>query len=521
MNFFQKHVLKFHMLEIKNLTIELFNKPLVDDLSFVLNKGDKVGVIGEEGTGKSTLLKTIYSKELVSPYSTISGEILKKDLKLGYLEQSLNTDWNNFSVLDFFLKENPNDKEDLEKYSDFNKTEEIFSKLNISKDFLKKTKTIKTLSGGEKVKIQIAKILLKEPEVFLFDEPTNDLDLETLGWLENFIQKIQNPIVFVSHDETLLENTANCILHIEKVKKENTTRHTFKRIGYATYIEERNQEFEKQKRISDMEYREYKKDKKIFSHRKSIVRSKQIKILDSTERRILNKRMRNIVVQEKRIEKKRTTERPEVFDPIYISLDNSVEIPKGKVVLNFNVKELKVKNKILAKNIELSVSGPEKIGIVGDNGIGKTTLFKNILEVLKKDFEVGYMPQNYNEILNLEENVKDFLVENLDISELQNYITYLGSLHFSWEEINGPISELSYGQRAKLIILKMILEKKNVLVLDEPTRNLSVTSNPVIRKILKNYKGCILSVSHDRKFLKEVCDVVYKLNKDGLKETNV
>ncbi len=510
-------MLKSHMLEIKNLTIELFNKPLVENLSFVLNKGDKVGVIGEEGTGKSTLLKTIYSKELVSTYSTISGEILRKDLKIGYLEQSLNTDWNNISVLNFFLKENPKDKINLDKYSEFNKIEEIFSKLKISKDFLKKKKTIKTLSGGEKVKIQIAKILLKEPDVFLFDEPTNDLDLETLGWLENFIKEIQNPVIFVSHDETLLENVANCVLHIEKVKKDNILRHTFKRVGYATYIEEREQEFEKQKRISDMEYREYKKDKKIFSRRKSIVRSKQINILDSTERRILNKRMRNILVQEKRIEKKRVTERPEVLDPIYISLDSDVEIPKGKDVLKLRLKELKVKNKILAKNIELFVTGSEKVGIVGENGIGKTTLLKKILEVLEKDFEVGYMPQNYNEILNLDENVKDFLVENLDISELQSYITYLGSLRFTWEEINGPISELSYGQRAKLIILKMILEKKKVLILDEPTRNLSVTSNPVIREILKNYKGCIVSVSHDRKFLNEVCSRVYRLEREGLK----
>ncbi len=505
------------MFEIKNLTIELFNKPLVENLSFVLNKGDKVGVIGEEGTGKSTLLKTFYQLELVQKYCTVSGEILKKDLKLGYLEQSLDTEWNDISVLDFFLKENPKDETDFEKYSDFNKTEEIFSKLNISKDFLEKKKPIKTLSGGEKVKIQIAKIFSKEPDILLFDEPTNDLDLETLGWLENFMGKIQKPIIFVSHDETLLENVANCILHIEKTKKENISRYTFKRVGYATYIEERAQEFEKQKRISDMEYREYKKDKKIFSRRKSIVRSKQINILDSTERRILNKRMRNILVQEKRIEKKKVTQRPEILDPIYISRNLDVNIPRGKRILNFKLKELKIKSQVLVKNIELFVSGPEKVGFVGENGIGKTTLLKEILKVLEKDFEVGYMPQNYNEILNLEENVKEFLVENLDFSELQTYITYLGSLRFTWEEINGPISELSYGQRAKLIILKMILEKKNILVLDEPTRNLSVTSNPVVREMLKNYKGCIFSVSHDRKFLNEVCDIVYRLEKDGLK----
>ncbi len=270
----------------------------------------------------------------------------------------------------------------------------------------------------------------------------------------------------------------------------------------------------------NMEKREYLKDKQILSRQKSIIRTKQITIDDSSTRRILNKQMRNILVRERKTEEKRKTERVQVEDPIYMEFDKRAVIPKGRVVLNLDIKELKIGKKILAKDIKLFVKGPEKIAIIGQNGTGKTTLLKEILHALdkKEGLKVGYMPQNYNEILGDDMKVFDYITEGLEDLDEDLIRAYIGSIKLTWEEMSGFVKDLSLGQKAKVILLKMMLEGNNVLVLDEPTRNMSSLSNPVIRKMLRDFKGSIISVSHDRKFLKEVCDKVYRLSSTGLKE---
>lgn len=269
-----------------------------------------------------------------------------------------------------------------------------------------------------------------------------------------------------------------------------------------------------------MEKREYLKDKQILSRQKSKIRTGQIVVKDSSIRRILNKKMKNILVQERKTEKKRKTERVEVEDPIYMEFDKRAVVPKGKTVLNLNIKELKVGNKVLAKDIKLFVKGPEKIAIIGQNGTGKTTLLKEILHALdkKEGLKVGYMPQNYNEVLDDETKVFDYITKDLEDLDEDLMRAYIGSIKLTWEEMSGFVKDLSLGQKAKVILLKMMLKGNNVLVLDEPTRNMSALSNPVIRKIFKNSKGSIISVSHDRKFLKEVCDKVYRLSSIGLRE---
>jgi ATPase subunit of ABC transporter with duplicated ATPase domains len=512
------------MLEVKNLTIKtVTGKPIVDKLNIVLNEHDKVAVIGEEGNGKSTLLKVINSDESVGEYCNLSGEVHNEGLVIGYLEQSLDKDWNDFDVYEYFLKDTPEETINYNRYENFNELLKIFAKIGLPAEILDSNRKIGSLSGGEKVKIQISKLLLKHPDVLLLDEPTNDLDIETLEWLEELINSEKIPILYVSHDETLLENTANTILHMEYLKNRNSARHTLSKIGYTEYVEGRMSKLEKQAQDHSRERREYKKDKSIISHQKSAVRSQQIKIKDSAVRRLLNKKMHNILVEEAKAESKLQTEKPETEDPIFISFDDDVRIPEGKRVVDLKIDKLKIRGKVLARNLELNIYGPEKVGIVGTNGVGKTTLVKYLYNELKSrdDISVGYMPQNYNEILNPDMVAMDYIIKDLEYFDQDLISAYIGRIKLTWTEMNSEISQLSYGQRAKLMILKMMLDKNDVLILDEPTRNLSAISNPVIRDIMSSFGGCIISVSHDRKFLKDVCTKVYRLSKDGLKLTTI
>ena len=177
-------------------------------------------------------------------------------------------------------------------------------------------------------------------------------------------------------------------------------------------------------------------------------------------------------------------------------------------------------SRVLAENVTLEVRGSEKIGIVGYNGCGKTTLIARIAEELlaRKDLRAQYMPQNYEELLDLDVTPVDYLDTTGDKEERTRIRTYLGSLKYTADEMDHPIRELSGGQKAKVLLLKLSMSGANVLILDEPTRNFSPLSGPVIRRMLKDFPGAIISVSHDRKYLSEVCSTIYRLTPEGLSE---
>lgn len=496
------------MLEIKALTISINDRYLIKNLNLTLNNSDKLAIIGEEGNGKSTLLKSILG---ICEYAEISGNINLKGNRIGYLEQSISADKLDKSVYEFLFID------ETDYYDKINNLYKYLKLINLTDDILRQK--IRTLSGGEKVKISILKLLLNEYDILFLDEPTNDLDIETLEWLEKFINSTSKPIIYVSHDETLLANTANMILHLEQIKKKTECRHTLLKIDYDTYVEQRFRKIEKQTQVARTEKREFTKQHEKLQRIMQKVEHQQntISRADPHGAKVLKKKMHSLKSQEKKLDETELTKVPDVEESISFFFED-VEIPKTKNIINLNIDKLKVSDKVLSKNIKLDVIGNVHLCIIGKNGVGKSTLIKLIYNELKdrNDIKVGYMPQTYDDILNNYEYVLNFISSQGNKEEITKARLLLGNMKFTREEMIGKIKNLSNGSKAKLFLVKLVLDKCNVLILDEPTRNVSPLSNPIIRKVLSEYNGTIISVSHDRKYINEVIDNLYILTTDGL-----
>ena len=498
------------MLEVNNVDILVSTRFLVKSLTFSLNKGDKLAIIGEEGNGKSTLLKSLLG---ICEYASVTGIIQFKNNKVGYLEQSMSKEKEKKKVYDFLFLD------DLDYYGKINWFYKYLDLFHLDDSILEQM--ISTLSGGEKVKIGILRLLLEECDILFLDEPTNDLDIESLEWLETFINSTDKPIIYVSHDETLLSNTANMILHLEQIKNKTECRHTLLKIDYDTYVEKRLQTILKTTQVAKSEKREFDKRQEKLRQIMQKVEHQQNTITraDPHGGRLLKKKMHALKSQERKLEERELTELPDVEEEIHFFFED-VSIPKNKVILKLHIPELKVQNKVLSRNIKLEVIGNTHICIIGKNGVGKSTLIKRIVKEIENrdDISVGYMPQNYEDIFENFKYVLDFLVPSGDKEEITKARMYLGNMKFTRDEMTGRISDLSNGTKAKLFLMKLVLGKYNVLILDEPTRNVSPLSNPIIRQVLKDFKGTIISISHDRKYIEEVIGNLYILTKDGLVE---
>ena len=500
------------MFEIRDLSIKVNDRYLIKGLNLVLDKGDKLAIIGEEGNGKSTLLKVILG---LCDYAIVTGSINTKGNRIGYLKQSMSKEDLDKKVYDYlFIDDNDyyNKVNSLYKYLDIIKLDDSIFEQKIS-----------TLSGGEKVKIGILRLLLDEYDILFLDEPTNDLDIETLEWLEEFINKTNKPIMYVSHDETLLSRTANMILHLEQIMKKTESRHTLLKIDYDTYVEERLRKLSKQTQVAKSEKREYDKQLEKYRQIMQKVEHQQNTISRGNPHgaRLLKKKMHSLKSQEKRLDEKELTKIPDVEESINFFFE-PVVIPTNKEIVKVDIPELKIDNKLLSKNIKFEVIGPVHMCIIGRNGVGKTTLIKRIYDLLKNrtDIKLGYMPQNYDELLSRYDTVLDFVCPNADKDYISLVRSYLGNMNFTREEMTSSINNISNGTKAKLFLIKLVLDKCNVLILDEPTRNVSPLSNPVIRKVLREFNGTIISISHDRKYIEEVIEELYKLTEDGIIKEN-
>ena len=509
------------MLQVRKLHIAMKKdlRELVRDFTFALNPGDKAAIIGEEGNGKSTLLKLIYDENLVEGYVEWSGAIQKDGMILGYLSQELPEEDRDKTAYEFccgeeaFLDSSPKEVADAA------------AKLRFPADLFYSDRKMGTFSGGEKVKLRMALLTLRRPDCYLLDEPSNDLDIETLEWLESFIRECPQPVLYISHDEMLLENTANVIIHLEQLRRKTLPRYTVARMGYRRYVEERLSKFAHQEQVAKKEREEERKRQEKLRKIEQKVQHQLDNIAYSDRDHVgkmLKKKMKSVKSMEHRFDREREdmTEFPDSEEAILVGFGPDTAVPGGKTVVDFTLPRLEAGGELLARNIRLYVRGAEHVCIIGNNGAGKTTLLRQIANELlpRRDLKAAYMPQDYGETVDQGQTPVEFLAKSGEKEELTRVKTYLGSMKYTPEEQGHSIAELSEGQKAKLFFLKMILDGANVLVLDEPTRNFSPLSGPVIRGILRDFPGCIISVSHDRRYIGEACGTLYRMTPGGLVE---
>ena len=499
------------MLELKDVTLQLKREDriLAERFSFTLQKGDKAVIIGEEGNGKSTLLKYIYDPRSIEDYCEGSGTVNAHG-KLGYLPQSLDDRLSGFALKDYFVS--------FEHYLH----PDVLVQLGIDPAFLLSSQVMGSLSGGEKVKAQLCRILMEEPDILLLDEPTNDLDLDTLRWLESFLRDTRLPVLYISHDETLIENTANVIIHMEQLIRKTKCRITVSRETYREYLDRRQRQMSHQEQIAQKQRDDYRRKQQRWQQIYERVDHEQRSLSrqDPHGGRLLKKKMHSVISTGKRLERETEDflEFPEEEEAILTRFDGDIRLPAGKTVLDWSLAQLQEGDRILAKDLRLFLAGSGTVGIIGRNGAGKTTLLRCLWDELRqrRDIIAAYMPQDYREVLDYRQTPVDHLAANYTKEEITKARSCLGSMRFTHEEMLSPIGRLSGGQRAKLLLLDMVLRRANVLLLDEPTRNFSPLSAPVVRHALREFGGAIISVSHDRKYLREVCDRVYELRPDGL-----
>ncbi len=495
-------------------------RPLIEHLSFTLREGDRCAVIGEEGNGKSTLLKIIAAPEEAEGYVEYEGRIIKGNAVIGYLRQELPerdqclTVWEYFSASERFLDKTPEELAQLART------------FGVPADFFYEDRPMGSLSGGEKVKMQLARILMDSPDILLLDEPSGDLDLDALHWLEGFIVSCEKPVLYVSHDETLLERTANMIIHLELVRRKTFPRHTVSRTGYREYVTRRLDAIAHQEQMARDEKARFDAQQKRLREIKEKVQHEMDTLPHTTALphtgKMLKRKMHTITSMSKRFEREEEnmTQMPDTEDAILMRFGRT-EIPASKRVLDYRADTLLCggeEPRILARNLRLSVTGGEKICIIGQNGVGKSTFLRQLASEMlgRRDIKAAYMPQSYEDLLPMDATPVEFLAKEGSRTEYAEIRTYLGSVKYTPEEMEHKISDLSGGQKAKLLFIHMIRSGANVLLLDEPTRNFSPMSGPMIRKILRAFGGAIIAVSHDRKFIGEVFDRVYRLTPEGL-----
>lgn len=480
------------LLDVNNVSKSIKHKEILKDISFKLYRKDKIGIVGRNGVGKTTLLKIITSE-----LEADSGNI-KFYGSFGYLPQNLFVN-NHMYVYELMNETN--------KYGDFLRLLNKFGLKGIEKQ------KIESLSGGEKTKLYLIKLLLKKPDILILDEPTNHMDNQTKEWLEDFINNFDVAVLMVTHDRYFLDKTITKIFELE-----NKTMKEYKG-GYTFYARQKQVELDKARR----EYDEYVKEKRKLEKaaRKHMERANKYNNMSKNDFQRhkaakIAKRAKAIISRLENMEEKK---KPIVSKNINIKLEGSSDKISNILVRAEGLS--KSYDRVLFENISFNIYRNSRIGLVGKNGVGKSTLLKGIMGKVQLEgniyiapfTKIGYFSQELEE-LNLDSTI---LEELKSINNDESYVrTLLGSMLFRRDDVYKKISNLSYGERVRVAFLKLILEENNLLILDELTNFLDIPTKEIIEDALLDYEGAILFVSHDRYFINKMAEEIWELSNNGI-----
>lgn len=521
------------MLNIHNLSVAFGGEYLFEEIAFRLNGGDRVGLIGKNGAGKSTLLKLL-SKEMAPDTGTIAME---KDIKIGFLKQDIDfeqgrtvleesyqafseikalelrlesinqelaerTDYESegYNQLMIDLTDSTHRYEILGGYNYQGDTEKVLTGLGFKRpDFDKLTDTF---SGGWRMRIELAKLLLQNNDVLLLDEPTNHLDIESIIWLEQFLKNYSGAVVIVSHDKMFLDNVTNRTIEISLGRIYDYNK------PYSKYLVQRAE-------IKEQQLNAQKNQEKQIQQTERLIEKFRAKASKASMAQSLIKKLDKI----DRIE-------VDEEDNSVMNVRFPVSITPGKVVAELEDLSKSYGDKEVLKSIELLVERGSKTAFVGQNGQGKTTLAKIMVGELEHgghlkighNVQIGYFAQNQAEYLDGSKTILDTMIDSANESNRSKVRDILGSFLFRGDEVEKYVKVLSGGERNRLALAKMLLQPFNVLVMDEPTNHLDIKSKNVLKQALQNFEGTLVLVSHDRDFLQGLTDRVYEFKDGSIKE---
>ncbi|MFJ1378083.1 ABC-F family ATP-binding cassette domain-containing protein [Capnocytophaga canimorsus] len=521
------------MLNVHDLSVSFQGEFLFEEVAFMLNAGDRVGLIGQNGAGKSTLLKLL-AKEMKPDSGTIAAD---KSVKIGFLKQDIDFEngrtilqeaYQAFTEIKIIESQMQEIQRQLEARSDYESldyhnlidsltdithryeilggyhyqgdTEKVLFGLGFKRnDFDRQTDTF---SGGWRMRIELAKLLLQKNDILLLDEPTNHLDIESIIWLEQFLTTYSGAVVIVSHDKMFLDNVTNRTIEISVGKIYDYPK------AYSQFLQLREEIKQQQLAAQKNQEKKIQQTEKLIekfrakSSKASMAQS-LIKKLDKIER---------IEVDEQ--------------DNSVMHLRFPVSVTPGKVVLEIASASKKYGEKQVLQNIDLLIERGSKIAFVGQNGQGKTTLAKMIVgEIpfegnikLGHNVQLGYFAQNQANYLDGDMSILDTMFYAANDSNRMKIRDILGSFLFRGDDVEKKVKVLSGGERNRLALAKMLLSDFNVLVMDEPTNHLDIKSKNVLKQALQNFEGTLIIVSHDRDFLQGLTDKVYEFKDKQIKE---
>lgn len=525
-------------LSVHNLKMDFVERNLFSDITFDVEKGDKVGFIGANGVGKTTLFKIINGE--ISP--TEGSVFISKDTVLGYMEQHVcnHPDRNVFdellSVFDYLMEYERQLKTLEIKIEQINSTgrnkDQLDSLIENQTELLEKYQnsgglTYRSLtrssllglgfresdfsmptgklSGGQRSKLSLAKLLLSKANMLLLDEPTNHLDITSVNWLESFIKDFKGSMIIISHDRYFLDNVTNKTIELEHCRLRSY------KGNYSDFIKKKEAEQEALKNKYENDLKEIKRIEGIVEQQKRWGRERNF-ITAESKQKAADRIKEQLVVPDSQLET--------------IHMHFNIKRETGNDVLICDNLAKSFGEKHLFDNVNLHIRKGEKVFIIGSNGCGKTTLF-NILTCKTApdkgevrygaNVDVGYFDQMQNN-LNLEKTAIDEVWDAFPNMTQTQIRTALGSFLFKGDEVFKPLKKMSGGERARVSLLKLMLDGSNFLLLDEPTNHLDSASREQLESTLKEYKGTMLVISHDRYFINKLADRVLVMEKHGLTE---